>query len=110
MTVTTPRPAHVTAREIVTDPAFADQPAILATAWAALMEARGCRVDLDRIARPDHLIDRTGACADVDAFTAGRARRIRDRIRAHAAAIGITRPPPLILRDAIAPVTSRTRQ
>lgn len=103
MTTRTPRPAHVVAREIVTDPdRFADQPAILGLAWAALMAARGRRVDLDRLGQPGHLVDRTGACEGLSDIMAGRAMRIRAAIAARG---GATRPAPLILRDAVPPLT-----
>lgn len=103
MTVRTPRPAPAVARDIVTDPAFADQPAILADAWASLMAARGCRVDLARLDRPGHLIDRHGDCDSLSDLMAHRATRIRARIRARIDQIGDTRPAPLILRDAVPP-------
>ncbi|WP_299558669.1 hypothetical protein [uncultured Sulfitobacter sp.] len=49
----TPTPEE-TARDVVTNPNdFADQPAVRATAWAILMEARGKTVDLDRMGITD---------------------------------------------------------
>lgn len=93
------------AREIVTDPArYVDWPSALPAAWATLMEARGRRVALDRIATPAHLIDRHGATAGLDDIHAHRAARIRNRIQAHMARIGTTGPAPLIL-PATAPDT-----
>jgi len=75
------------ALDIVTDPEnFYTVPTVLGWAWEELMRARGCRVDLDRLDNPAHLV--------------GRPCDLRNRIHTRARAIGITGPTPLVLRDA----------
>ena len=51
-----PTPAEI-ARDVIRNPAaFHGQPAVLASAWATLMEARGNRVNLDHIGPPAHRV------------------------------------------------------
>lgn len=101
MTIRTPRPAADQARDLVADPHLAGDlpPAVLADAWATLMQARGRAVRVDRLGPPRHLIDRNGDCEALSDLMAGRAMRIRAAI----ARRGNPRPAPLILRDAVRP-------
>ena len=51
-----PTPAE-TARQVILNPeAFHSQPAVLATAWATLMEARGNTVNLLQMGPPAHRV------------------------------------------------------
>ncbi len=64
-------------------------PALAASEWVTLKEARGQTVDLDRIASPHHLIEQHGTS---EALTC----RVITRVHAHIARTGITGPAPLI--------------
>ncbi len=82
-----------TARDVVNNPeTYHAQPAILAQAWAILMEERGHRVALDHIGPPAHRIAAPAPVSLADDL-AIRRPRITARIREIAIAKGFTRGP-----------------
>ena len=73
-----------TARQVLANPAaFHDKPAVLASAWATLMEARGNRVHLERLGPPAHRV-----IPDVIRPMPSLAERIAARVHNHATVQG----------------------
>ena len=71
-----------TARQVLANPAaFHDKPAVLASAWATLMEARGNRVHLERLGPPAHQV-----IPDVIHPLPTTAERVAARVHTHATA------------------------